>query len=304
MMNQKRPHAGFPEAALSKYSERLVSLGYKVGVVDQTETPEMLAAANKENATKRKAVQRELSSVLTPGTIVDAAVVGSHNAVYTLALTERALTSDEIAANQARFRAAADDPTTIDTKALGSLVDASGDSSRGVVEIGFAYADCATGRFVIGQTVDDDQRSFLRTLLGFIGPRELVLPRGRVSPETEHVLLNELPANTIHNLLTPDVEFWSPEKTKTELNQGKYFAGAKTESGVVDPMEDWPLALAQAVKAKENLLLSAFGALTHYLRRTMHDRELLSQKHVQVSRTGATRPRRGWDASLLGIHRS
>lgn len=58
MVGQKRPHAGFPEMALHKYAERLVKLGYKVGQVDQTETPEQLIEANK---LKGKVRTRELS---------------------------------------------------------------------------------------------------------------------------------------------------------------------------------------------------------------------------------------------------
>ena len=37
-MGRGAPHVGFPEAVLGKYAEKLVSLGYKVGVVEQMET--------------------------------------------------------------------------------------------------------------------------------------------------------------------------------------------------------------------------------------------------------------------------
>ena len=283
MVNQKRPHAGFPEAALNKYSEKLVNLGYKVGVVDQTETPEMLAEANKNaGAKKRKAVKRELTSVLTPGTIVDAAVVGSHNAVYTLALTEKQLPAEEIAAMQSKFLEA--EAQFLEAEKNGQTVDKAvlqklSQGQQAVVEIGFAYVDCATGRFIVGQSKDDQQRSFLRTLLGFINPRELVLPRGQLTPETEHVLQHDCQADTIHNDLGSK-DFWSADKTVQELNSAQYFTSKKAAAGA-SPMEDWPIALAEAVQQKETLLLSAFGAMTYYLRVTMHDRELLSQKHVQ-----------------------
>jgi DNA mismatch repair protein MSH6 len=257
----------------------------KVGVVDQTETPEMLAEANKaKGAVKRKAVKRELTSVLTPGTIVDAAVVGSHNAVYTLALTEKTLSAEEIAAVQAKFQEA--EAQFLHAEQNGLPVDKTvlqklSQEQQAVVEIGFAFADCATGRFVVGQTKDDQQRSFLRTLLGFINPRELVLPRGSLlSAETQHVLQHDCQADTIHNHLAAEKEFWTAERTVKEINQAHYFEGKKAAAGAA-PMEDWPIALAEAVQDKEDLLLSAFGGLTFYLRSTMHDRELLSQKHVQ-----------------------
>ena len=36
-MGKGAPHVGFPEAVLGKYAEKLVSLGYKVGGVEQME---------------------------------------------------------------------------------------------------------------------------------------------------------------------------------------------------------------------------------------------------------------------------
>lgn len=36
---QKKLHIGFPEKALDKYLHMLVNLGYKVAVIEQTETP-------------------------------------------------------------------------------------------------------------------------------------------------------------------------------------------------------------------------------------------------------------------------
>ena len=60
MVGQKRPHAGFPEMALTKYAERLVKLGYKVGQVDQTETPEQLKAYN-QNTPKVRTHSRRRS---------------------------------------------------------------------------------------------------------------------------------------------------------------------------------------------------------------------------------------------------
>ena len=38
-MKGERRHAGFPEAGYVKYAEQLVKLGFKVGIVEQTETP-------------------------------------------------------------------------------------------------------------------------------------------------------------------------------------------------------------------------------------------------------------------------
>ena len=58
-------HAGFPEISYGKFSEILVSLGYRVARVEQTETP----AAMKERTGKSSGcVKREVCSVLSAGT--------------------------------------------------------------------------------------------------------------------------------------------------------------------------------------------------------------------------------------------
>ena len=60
-------HAGFPEIAFSRFADSLVSKGYKVGRVEQTEkSDEML---ERVKGTKQdKTVRREICRVTTPGT--------------------------------------------------------------------------------------------------------------------------------------------------------------------------------------------------------------------------------------------
>jgi DNA mismatch repair protein MSH6 len=42
MGGEKKLHVGFPEKALDKYLPKLVNIGYKVAVIEQTETPKQL----------------------------------------------------------------------------------------------------------------------------------------------------------------------------------------------------------------------------------------------------------------------
>ncbi|KAK6011805.1 MutS domain I protein, partial [Ostertagia ostertagi] len=52
-------HAGFPEAAYGKFADQLVSRGYKVARVEQTETPQQLEERNqKARGAKEKVVRR------------------------------------------------------------------------------------------------------------------------------------------------------------------------------------------------------------------------------------------------------
>lgn len=60
-------HAGFPEIAFSRFADALVSKGYKVGRVEQTETPE--AMNERVRGTRQdKTVRREICKITTPGT--------------------------------------------------------------------------------------------------------------------------------------------------------------------------------------------------------------------------------------------
>ena len=60
-------HAGFPEIAFSRFADSLVSKGYKVARVEQTERPDEMTERTK--GTKQdKTVKREICRVTTPGT--------------------------------------------------------------------------------------------------------------------------------------------------------------------------------------------------------------------------------------------
>ena len=51
-MKGEMAHAGFPEAAYSKFSNMLVNKGYRVARVEQTETPQMLKERNARSSVK------------------------------------------------------------------------------------------------------------------------------------------------------------------------------------------------------------------------------------------------------------
>jgi DNA mismatch repair protein MSH6 len=66
-------HAGVPEVALDKFADKLVQLGYKVGIVEQTETARenktRLSASSARG--EEKVLKREMVKVLTKGTYVN-----------------------------------------------------------------------------------------------------------------------------------------------------------------------------------------------------------------------------------------
>lgn len=90
-------HCGFPEIAFSRYADSLISKGYKVGRVEQTETPEMLAARKKETKSNDKTVRRELCRLTTPGTktfnVMDSDIT-DHSNHYLISIIEKQISKD------------------------------------------------------------------------------------------------------------------------------------------------------------------------------------------------------------------
>lgn len=77
MGGAKKLHVGFPEKALDKYLGVLVNNGYKVAVIEQTETPKQMEQRQQrersmgQGGKKEKCVQRDICYVHTKGTYKD-----------------------------------------------------------------------------------------------------------------------------------------------------------------------------------------------------------------------------------------
>ena len=72
----RMPLAGVPHHAADGYIARLVGKGYKVVICDQVEDPK----------TAKGVVKREVTRVITPGTLIDSAMLGSAGAHYLMAI--------------------------------------------------------------------------------------------------------------------------------------------------------------------------------------------------------------------------
>lgn len=146
--------AGVPESSLNKHAARLIDLGYRVGIVAQTETAN--AADKRKNKVAGKKVsgkdavcQRSLVRILTKATITDDELLRDHRARYVIALHE----------------------------APASTVSAAGE-----VVVGVCYVDAAAGRITIGEFLDDSRRSWSEKLLSTLRPPEvLVSPLNELS---------------------------------------------------------------------------------------------------------------------------
>lgn len=252
-MKGEQAHAGFPEPAYGKYAEVLLSKGYKVARVEQTETPEG-NKARVERAKERgrsvdkafKAMRREVCSLTTPGT-----------RLYTY-LDED---SDQAVGPN-------------DGPLCAVVCDGDG-------RYGCCLLDAPTGSFTLAEFDDDAQRSRLRTLLSERRPVELLLPvdledvaraahrelRDLVDRAAKRVRPGQ--AVVVEALYDP----WDLNATLAELSP--VFPKASKTAESVD-VARWPVVVRRAVERRAVLAIKALGAVVWWLRRGLIDVELLT----------------------------
>ncbi|KAH7862176.1 hypothetical protein Vadar_001089 [Vaccinium darrowii] len=246
-MKGEQPHCGFPEKNFSMNVEKLARKGYRVLVVEQTETPEQLEVRRKEKGSKDKVVRREICAVVTKGTITEGERMSSNpEASYLLAITESCQTS---ANQQERI-------------------------------FGICVVDVATSKIILGQFQDDPECSTLCCLLSELRPVEIIKPAKMLSPETERVLLRHTRSPLV-NELVPLLEFWDAEKTVSEVKaiyrrsneENLHVSGSYSEDGI----SSLPSALSELVDAgcDGSYALSALGGALFYLKQTFLDETLL-----------------------------
>ncbi|KAK3934309.1 putative dna mismatch repair protein msh6 protein [Diplogelasinospora grovesii] len=135
--------------------------------------------------------------------------------------------------------------------------------------LGIAFVDAATGQFFISEFEDDVDLTKFETFVAQIAPRELLLEKSHLSTKALRILKNNTSPTTIWNYLKSGTEFWDADRTRRELDCSGYFVSKESQEEV------WPEKLNE-VKDKD-LLMSALGALTQYLRVLKLERDLLSQ---------------------------
>jgi DNA mismatch repair protein MSH6 len=137
--------AGVPEGSLNKHAARLIDLGYKVGIVAQTETANMSdkRKASAGGAATSKVCHRSLIRILTRATVTDDELLRDHRARYVIAVREA-------------------DRGTV--------------NAAGEIVVGVCHVDAASGRITVGEFLDDNRRSWTEKLLSTLRPPELIVP--------------------------------------------------------------------------------------------------------------------------------
>ncbi|KAI3980709.1 hypothetical protein MKX01_025274 [Papaver californicum] len=253
-MRGEQPHCGFPEKNFSMNAEKLARKGYCVLVVEQTETPDQLELRRKKGS-KDKVVKREICAVVTKGTLIEGEMLTINpDASYMISITEGFMASE---------------------------------NQKDVLAIGVCIVDVSTSRFMLGQFADDSERNSLCSLLSELRPVEIIKPAKLLSSGSEKVLLTHTRSPLV-NELVPLLEFWSAEKTVTEvrsiyrrrkdqpvtLKKSIEDSGTNIEDG---GLNDLPDVISELVNDGErgSYAVSAFGGCLSYLRKAFLDQSLL-----------------------------
>lgn len=185
---------GVPESSLDHWVNQFIAKQYKVARVDQMETnlgKEMRERQDKSGKKADKVISRELSCVLTAGTLVDGSMLQDDMAAYCVAMKE-------------------------------SIID-------DLPAFGIAFVDTATGRFQLSSFIDDIDLTKFETFVAQIGPRELLIEKSQLSTKALRILKNNTSPTTIWTHLKPGTEFWDADTSRRELKCGNYFSADETD---------------------------------------------------------------------------
>lgn len=182
---------GVPEMSLDYWANQFVAKGYKIARVDQAESAlgkEMRERDGKKGGRggkEDKIIRRELSCVLTSGTLVDGSMLQDDMATFCVAVKE----------------AVVDDAPAF----------------------GISFVDTATGQFFLSEFVDDVDMTKFETFVAQTRPQELLLEKSNLSQKALRILKNNTGPTTIWNNMKPRKEFWEADITLKELDASEYF---------------------------------------------------------------------------------
>jgi DNA mismatch repair protein MutS len=220
---KKQPMCGVPYHAAEQYIQRLLRKGYRVALCDQMEDPKLT----------KKIVRREVTRVLTPGTVVDAS----------------------LGAEQSNWLAS---------------VAASGSGAQ--ARVGLALLDLSTGEFRATEFVGATAWLQLADELGQARPAELLVAEGMGVGRASSGLLSTLHGETVKDGAPGSVPGSAGEaafegvRTRTELEDWVFTAEyavplLRKQLGV--------LSLEGMGMGGHETAAVAAGALVHYLQKTM-----------------------------------
>ncbi|MEQ8786102.1 MAG: DNA mismatch repair protein MutS [Pirellulaceae bacterium] len=251
------PMAGFPHHQLDGYLGKLIAAGHRAAVCDQVEDPKKAVGL----------VKREVTRVVTPGTLTDDALLDPRQCNYLAAV---------VAAPEKRKGG----------KASGGA-SGSGASDNG--HVGLAWAELSTGRF---QAAVFDRRQ-LADQLARIAPSECLISDDG-DPLPEHVR---------RALVTTARPAWSFNYETSQSSLEKQFGAATLEGFGFSQDEDRPAiraagAVLDYLRETQRSSLDHFDRLLPYRTGTTLEIDEATRRSLELTRTLREGRR---DGSLLAV---
>uniref|UniRef100_A0A915EKT9 DNA mismatch repair protein n=1 Tax=Ditylenchus dipsaci TaxID=166011 RepID=A0A915EKT9_9BILA len=254
--------------SVGRYSDQLISRGFKVARVEQTESKKDADDRILKTKCKDKVVRREICRVTTSSTRSYGVLEGTNDRET-------------------------DGLNDSEPKYLLAIAEKLGDDS--LPSYGICFVDCATAKFHLSEFKDDRHKSSLRTLLANVMPVEILFEKNNLSPATTLLLtttLSGVPKQ--HDILiealrcvghccfvgtAPEKEFLTAQKTISLLRQDDYL-------GV--NVNNWPDVLKSSLddldspmpKPQEgcSLLFSSMGAVIWFLKSCLIDTDMVTMR--------------------------
>ena len=215
----KKLHVGFPEKILEEKSRILINEGYKVAVVEQTETPEQLKERVKKDNSKDACVNRELCNVFTKGTYLK----DDNNNNYQITKNKFCISlvyNDKCESNNSQ------------SNEINYMSNLTQSNINKIIEWGICIFDVTTLQFYLGNIIEDFQGSQnqsqsqnyiegnytkLITALYNLCPDELILIRNNI-PNRALSFIKSLSSH-------PQINYIKNSYSLTDLNNlcQKYF---------------------------------------------------------------------------------
>lgn len=237
---------GVPESSFDYWASQFIAKGHKVAKVDQMENAVGKSIREKGSSVKKdQLIRRELTCILTAGTLVDAGLLTSVMSTFCMSIKEQI------------------------------------SNEHSVPSFGVCFVDTSTAEFHICSFSDDNNRTKLETLLLQIKPRELVIEKLKLSKQTLRMIKNSS-SDLIINSLIPEKEFWTGQMTIDEIRAARYFkpADAMETDQSNDDFDNWPECLKSF--KHDDLGISAMGGLISYLRSIKIDNDMVSTRNFHL----------------------
>ena len=227
----KKLHVGFPEKVLENKAEKLVAAGFKIAVIEQTETVDQLKNRVKSGEKENKTIKRELCNVYTKGTYYKYDEENNSNSKNENSNGQNSINYYNINKNKfcCSLFCQPKEKKLDGEEFLGDNID---NISRTGYEWGICLFDVTTLKFYLGKIEEDSTKfvpksqgsqttdvSFnkIKTILYNISPEEIICVKQNM-PESMSSFINDLATKPIVTYIKYNYKF-------NELNDlcQKYF---------------------------------------------------------------------------------